>query len=127
MRVEAFKCMKGGWFVGGFTPTVFHTWDVEVAYKRHARGDYWPPHYHRIATVRGSPQHRNDILLRRDLNTVGRQLPERHSEVTHQLRVVGQGNRTTLILPRIECLAESPLDFASFVEELELLFSGSLN
>jgi mannose-6-phosphate isomerase-like protein (cupin superfamily) len=42
--------MVGGWFVGGFTPTVLETEDVEVAVKRYAAGDREDFHHHRVAT-----------------------------------------------------------------------------
>jgi len=42
--------MTGGWFVGGFKPTIINTNDVEVAVKRYEKGDYEERHYHKIAT-----------------------------------------------------------------------------
>jgi hypothetical protein len=42
--------MTKGWFVGGFQPTVFQTQDCEVSVKRYSKGDYEPPHFHKIAT-----------------------------------------------------------------------------
>jgi hypothetical protein len=39
----------GGWFVGDFEETAYRTSDFEVSYKRHYAGEYWAPHYHRIA------------------------------------------------------------------------------
>jgi quercetin dioxygenase-like cupin family protein len=43
---EMFK----GWFVGNFTPTAYKTSNCEVAVKKYNKGDYEPPHYHKIAT-----------------------------------------------------------------------------
>jgi len=53
--------MVGGWFVGDFEPAALRTAALEVCYKRHAKGEHWPAHYHAIATevscvVRGAIQ-----------------------------------------------------------------------
>lgn len=50
MRRATLDEMLGGWFVGGFTPTVLSTTDVEIAVKTYAAGDRDPKHHHRIAT-----------------------------------------------------------------------------
>ena len=42
--------MKGGWIVGGFTPTAYSTLDCEVAVKHYKAGDKEGEHYHKIAT-----------------------------------------------------------------------------
>lgn len=42
--------MKGGWFIGDFTPTLLRTGAVEVAVKTYAAGAYEPAHVHRVAT-----------------------------------------------------------------------------
>lgn len=42
--------MKGGWFVGAFTPTVLHTDSAEVAVKHYPAGAHERRHYHKIAT-----------------------------------------------------------------------------
>jgi anti-sigma factor ChrR (cupin superfamily) len=39
-----------GWFVGGFSPAVLKTEDVEVAVKIYKKNDYEPSHHHKIAT-----------------------------------------------------------------------------
>lgn len=39
-----------GWFVGGFTPTLYKTTDVEVAVQKFTKGDREPRHCHRVAT-----------------------------------------------------------------------------
>lgn len=50
MTIYSFDDMKGGWFVGPFTPTAFKTNACEVSYKIHKEGEVWPTHYHRQAT-----------------------------------------------------------------------------
>lgn len=50
MKRYQFETMKGGWFVGDFQPTAFRTGAAEVSYKRHAKGEAWPKHYHAVAT-----------------------------------------------------------------------------
>lgn len=42
--------MKGGWFVGDFTPTVFQSEECEVACKRYRAGDAEARHVHKVAT-----------------------------------------------------------------------------
>lgn len=39
-----------GWFVGGFSPTLFKTTDVEVAIQTFKKGDKEDSHCHKIAT-----------------------------------------------------------------------------
>ena len=41
--------MLGGWFVGKFDPAVIHTDAVEVGIKRFAKGESYPPHFHKVA------------------------------------------------------------------------------
>ena len=50
MKVFKLEDMVGGWFVGGFSPSVLSTRDVEVAVKSYKAGDYEPAHYHKLAT-----------------------------------------------------------------------------
>lgn len=50
MRTGRLSEMKGGWFVGGFWPTMFETTNCEVAVKTYKAGDYEPKHYHKLAT-----------------------------------------------------------------------------
>src|SRR4051794_17961687 len=59
MKHFNFADMKGGWFVGDFSPSAFRTNAVEVCYKHHPVGERWPTHFHALATeinllVRGS-------------------------------------------------------------------------
>lgn len=42
--------MKGGWFVGNFTPSVYWTSGFEVGYLTHKKGEKWPVHYHEQCT-----------------------------------------------------------------------------
>ncbi len=37
---------KGGWFIGDFEPSIWHTTGFEVGYKHHIAGEPWPAHYH---------------------------------------------------------------------------------
>lgn len=50
MKTLSYADMKGGWFVGAFQPTAFHTGACEVSYKIHRTGEAWPTHYHCDAT-----------------------------------------------------------------------------
>lgn len=50
MRFSNLNQMVKGWFVGGFSPSVFSTTDCEVAVKFYKAGDYEAKHYHKIAT-----------------------------------------------------------------------------
>lgn len=43
--------MKGGWFVGPFTPSVYNTKDVEVCVKYHHKGEFWDNHYHTVHEI----------------------------------------------------------------------------
>jgi len=42
------KDMKGGWFVGNFTPTAFQTEKFEVGYHQYKKGQQWDKHYHML-------------------------------------------------------------------------------
>lgn len=42
--------MKGGWFVGDFSPSVLRSPHVEVAVKTYKQGSFEDAHEHRIAT-----------------------------------------------------------------------------
>ena len=42
--------MIGGWFIGNFNPSLYHTNEVEVAVKRYKLGDKAKAHYHKIST-----------------------------------------------------------------------------
>lgn len=49
MKIFDASMFKGGWFVGDFDDTAYRTRDFEVAYKTHHAGEYWAPHYHKVA------------------------------------------------------------------------------
>jgi quercetin dioxygenase-like cupin family protein len=42
--------MVKGWFVGGFTPSVYQTGGVEVAVKHYKAGECEGKHFHKVAT-----------------------------------------------------------------------------
>jgi hypothetical protein len=50
MQIYKLNEMKGGWFVGDFSPTSFNTKDFEVGYKKHYKGEFWDVHYHEKIT-----------------------------------------------------------------------------
>jgi len=50
MKVDQLSQMVKGWFVGGFTPAVAQTNNVEVAVKSYKAGDCEAMHYHKVAT-----------------------------------------------------------------------------
>jgi quercetin dioxygenase-like cupin family protein len=50
VKTEKLSNMKGGWFIGNFTPSCMRTNDCEVAIKSYKKGDYEEAHYHKIAT-----------------------------------------------------------------------------
>ena len=49
MKVDRLERMKGGWFVGNFTPTCLHSDAFEVACKHYRKGDREARHVHKIA------------------------------------------------------------------------------
>ena len=64
--------MKGGWFVGNFTPTAFHAPGFEVCYKLHKAGEDWDVHYHKLGTeinllVKGRMKIQNTLLEAGDI------------------------------------------------------------
>ena len=50
MKQYSLNEMVKGWFVGGFTPAVATTHEVEVAVKQYKKGDTEELHHHRVAT-----------------------------------------------------------------------------
>lgn len=50
MRRYALADMKGGWFVGDFTPSCLPLKECEVAVKRYRAGDREARHVHRVST-----------------------------------------------------------------------------
>jgi len=49
MKTYNLKDYKGGWFVGGFSPTIINSKDVEVSIKVYNKGDTAEPHFHKEA------------------------------------------------------------------------------
>jgi len=69
MKIERIENMIGGWFIGGFEPTVHKTNDFEVSYKIHKKNEQWDHHYHHTVTeinllIRGKM-----ILQNKELNS----------------------------------------------------------
>ena len=50
MKKARLDKMINGWFIGGFSPTLFSTNAVEVAVKEYSAGQTEQWHYHKIAT-----------------------------------------------------------------------------
>ena len=50
MKVNHLSEMIKGWFVGGFSPAVVQTNDVEVAVKSYKAGESEAMHHHKVAT-----------------------------------------------------------------------------
>lgn len=50
MIIKKISDMKGGWFIGNFSPSLLKTNDCEVAVKSYNKGDYESSHFHKIAT-----------------------------------------------------------------------------
>ncbi len=74
MRIIRQVQWKGGWFIGNFEPTAYHTNAVEVCFKIHEKGEKWPKHYHKVATeinyllhgimtVKGETFHPGDVFI----------------------------------------------------------------
>lgn len=49
MQITRLDTMRGGWFVGDFTPSLLVTPHAEVAVQHFCAGDRSPAHTHRIA------------------------------------------------------------------------------
>ena len=67
--------MKGGWFIGNFSPSVLQTNQFEVCYNTHKKGEKWDVHYHKIATeinylVRGKMLIQGVVLEAGDIFTI---------------------------------------------------------
>ena len=43
---QTLDSMKRGWLIGNFEPSILKTDLFEVAYMRHKKDEYWPPHIH---------------------------------------------------------------------------------
>jgi mannose-6-phosphate isomerase-like protein (cupin superfamily) len=75
MKINKISDMKGGWFVGGFFPTVHDTDEFEVGYKLHKKNSDWDTHYHTDVKeinfiVRGKMRIQNTILETGDIFTL---------------------------------------------------------
>jgi len=66
--------MKGGWFVGSFSPAILHTTEFEVGIKYYRAGEHELTHVHKIAseitmivegkvTMNGMELAKGDIIL----------------------------------------------------------------
>ncbi|MEN4978172.1 hypothetical protein ABEI05_08620 [Erwinia billingiae] len=67
--------MKGGWFVGAFSPAAFNTADVEVAVQHFAAGYQGDAHHHKLATevtllLSGEAHMADEHLLAGDIITL---------------------------------------------------------
>ena len=64
---DTLDTMKRGWLVGNFTPSILRTDLFEVAYMRHKKDEFWPPHVHNEISeynvlIRGTMKMNNEIL-----------------------------------------------------------------
>lgn len=50
MKTAKLSDMWRGWFIGNFEPSVLKTDQFEVALLSHKKGEFWPKHYHAVAT-----------------------------------------------------------------------------
>jgi len=69
---ETLDNMKRGWLVGNFEPSILRTEQFEVAYMRHKKGEYWPPHLHKEISeynvlIRGKMKMNNEIINEGDV------------------------------------------------------------
>ena len=73
MKKFNLKDMKGGWFVGAFTPTAYST-DFEVGIHTHSKGEHHQDHFHKLGTeinlvldgsvsINGSVFNKDDIFI----------------------------------------------------------------
>lgn len=49
MRRSRIEDYWRGWFIGNFDPAVLKTDQFEVGVLTHTKGEYWAPHYHKVA------------------------------------------------------------------------------
>lgn len=64
--------MRGGWFIGGFEPSLYETQSVEVAVKKYRAGESEKRHFHKIATeftaiIQGSVQMNGQVYVAGDI------------------------------------------------------------
>lgn len=72
MKIFKADKMKAGWYIGDFEPTVFKNKNFEAGVKTHKKNEYWPVHYHKIATeityiLKGKIKMQNKILIEGDI------------------------------------------------------------
>lgn len=72
MEIHKLKDFIGGWFVGGFQPTVHYNFDFEVGYKSFKRGESHATHYHKVAKeinliIEGTVKVQDHILHKDDI------------------------------------------------------------
>jgi hypothetical protein len=72
MKVFRLDEMKGGWFIGNFSPTLLDDSNFEVAVKYYKEGDYEKSHFHKISTeytviVEGEVKMNNIIYKKGDI------------------------------------------------------------
>ena len=77
MKINKLSKMKGGWFIGNFTPNAFKTKKFEVSYKIHKKGEKWDKHYHKKSKeinliIKGKMKIRNKILQKGDIFTLNK-------------------------------------------------------
>jgi anti-sigma factor ChrR (cupin superfamily) len=75
MIVSQLDTMRGGWFVGAFTPSCLPLDVCEVAIKHYRAGDYEAAHVHRVATeltaiVQGRVEMNGRVLVAGDIATL---------------------------------------------------------
>lgn len=69
MKQFKYTDMKGGWFIGDFSPSAYQTKRFEVSLKVHPKGEQWPAHYHEHLTE-------VNLLVRGRMTLQGKELNE---------------------------------------------------
>lgn len=72
MKMYRYEDMKGGWFIGDFSPAAYQTKGFEVSLKVHPKGEQWEWHYHQYLTevnllVRGLMTIQGRLLVEGDI------------------------------------------------------------
>lgn len=75
MKIDKMSNMKGGWFIGDFTPSTYQTSNFEVCHKIHKQGEKWDVHYHAKAIeinylIRGKMTIQDTLLETGDIFTL---------------------------------------------------------
>jgi quercetin dioxygenase-like cupin family protein len=50
MKKHNLKDFWRGWVIGNFEPSILKTQDFELAILKHAKGEHWQRHYHKLGT-----------------------------------------------------------------------------